>query len=70
MITTPRLRKLLGWGVGLVLLAWLLHAAATDHATAWDDPAPAARIFTPCHDAALTARYLRWRTALREALNA
>jgi glycerol kinase len=51
-------------------LAWLLHAAATDHATAWDDPAPAARIFTPCHDAALTARYLRWRTALREALNA
>jgi glycerol kinase len=50
-------------------LARLLHASATDPGT-WDEPISEARIFAPRHDAALTARYLRWRTALREALNA
>lgn len=53
-------------------LAFLLHAAATgaDDASAWDEATPDARTFPPQQDAALSARYLRWRTALREALPA
>ncbi|MBK8162447.1 MAG: hypothetical protein IPK65_04665 [Gammaproteobacteria bacterium] len=51
-------------------LAFLLHAATRDHgdASAWGDAAPEAYTFPLHDDAALYERYLRWRTALREAL--
>jgi glycerol kinase len=51
-------------------LAFLLHAAATDHSdvTPWDDAMPDTHTFLPQADTALNTRYLRWRTALREAL--
>jgi glycerol kinase len=54
-------------------LAYLLHAAAVDDGAElpWEDePLPDARTFLPRDNAALSARYLRWRTALREALRA
>lgn len=54
-------------------LAFLLQAAAArgGDETPWEEETlPDSITFTPRHDAALSARYLRWRTALREALKA
>lgn len=53
-------------------LAWLLHAPGETggELAAWGGSVQDASVFHPCRDADLSARYLRWRAALQEAITA